>query len=316
VTRALVTGAAGFVGAHLSRALLERGYDVRGFDNFDSGDRETVASLQNDDAFEFLEGDLRDAAAVATAVEDVDHVYHQAAVASVPRSVEDPEETTAVNAAGTTTLLTAARDAGVEKVVVASSSAVYGSDAAIPAREDATPDCESPYALSKYWTEQLALQYDDLYGLETVALRYFNIYGPGQDPESDYASVIPLFVSRMGAGDPPIVFGDGEQSRDFVYVSDVVEANVLAMESDVHGEVFNVATGTRVTVNELVEALNGVLGTEFTPEYDDPRPGDVRHSGADISKARDLLGFEPQVEFAEGLERTVEDLTDRPVEAE
>lgn len=311
---ALVTGAAGFIGGHLARALLDRGYHVRGFDDLSSGRRAVVAGLDTDPNFEFVEGDLRDADAVRRAVEGVDYVFHEAAIASVPASVDDPLTTTAVNVVGTTTLLTAARDAGVKKVVVASSSSVYGSDAPRPTREDTPVATESPYALSKYWTEQLALQFDALYGLDAVALRYFNVYGPGQDPTSHYASVIPAFVSRMVAGERATVYGDGEQSRDFVHVDDVVAANILAMEADVHGEVFNVAGGSSVTINGLVETLNAVLGTQLAPIHGDPRPGDVRHSTADISKARSLLGFEPQVALIEGLATTVADLRDRAAE--
>lgn len=304
--RALVTGAAGFIGSHLSRELLERGYDVVGFDNFATGDPARIDELQAEESFEFVEGDLRDERAVADAVDGTDWVFHQAAVPSVPRSVDDPVTTTEANCLGTTNLLVAARDADVESVVVASSSSVYGSSGELPKHEAQPVDPESPYALSKYWTETLAVQFSDLYGLETVALRYFNVFGPGQDPEGEYAAVIPKFVRRMVDGERPIVYGDGEQSRDFTYIENAVRANVLAAERDCRGEVMNVGCGDTTTVNELVDHINDVLDTDVDPKYDDPRPGDVRHSYADVSKASDLIGYEPTVEFRDGLERTIE----------
>jgi nucleoside-diphosphate-sugar epimerase len=308
MTTALVTGVAGFVGSHLAGDLLADGYEVRGFDNFSTGDRSRLASLREYDDFEFVEGDLRDEAAIEEAVDGVDDVHHQAAVPSVPRSVEDPKTTTGANCVGSTNLLVAARDAGVDAVVVASSSSVYGSGGELPKREDQPPSPESPYALSKYWTEQLAVQFSDLYGLQTVALRYFNVFGPGQDPDGEYAAVVPKFANLMLAGERPTIYGDGKQSRDFTYVDNVVRANRLAAASDCNGEVLNVGCGDNVTVNALVDHLNDILGTDIDPEYDDPRPGDVRHSHADVSTARELVGYEPEVGFREGLERTVESL--------
>lgn len=310
MTRALVTGAAGFIGSHLSRELLDRGYAVRGIDNFSTGDPDRIDPLDDHDAFEFVEGDLRDEAAIENVVTDVDAVFHQAAVPSVPWSVENPKLTTTANCVGSTNLLVAARDADVDSVVVASSSSVYGSSGDLPKQEDQPTDPESPYALSKYWTERLAIQFSDLYGLETIALRYFNVFGPGQDPEGEYAAVIPKFVHLMLDGDRPVIYGDGEQSRDFTYIENAVEANVAAAESDCTGEALNVGCGDNTTVNALVDHLNDVLGTDIEPIYDDPRPGDVRHSHADISKARELIGYEPTVGFREGLERTVETASD------
>jgi nucleoside-diphosphate-sugar epimerase len=306
MTHALVTGAAGFIGSHLSRELLDRGHEVRGFDNFATGDPARADALSDRDSFEFVEGDLRDEAAVEAAVEDIEWVFHQAAVPSVPRSVENPKQTTTANCVGSTDLLVAARDADVESVVVASSSSVYGSGGGLPKREDQPPDPESPYALSKYWTERLAVQFSDLYGLDTVALRYFNIFGPGQDPDGEYAAVIPKFISLMRDGEQPVIYGDGEQSRDFTYIDNAVQANIRAARSDCAGEAMNVGCGDNTTVNALVEQLNGILGTDIDADHDDPRPGDVRHSHADISKARELIGYEPSVGFREGLERTVE----------
>ena len=303
---ALVTGAAGFIGSNLSEALLDRGYEVRGVDNFATGRRENLDPLETRDDFEFREADVRDDGAMADAVDGVDSLFHQAAVASVPRSVEDPVTSTDANCTGTATVLDAARRADVDTAVVASSSSVYGASEELPKIETMPTTPESPYALSKYFTEELALEFSDFYDIDTVALRYFNVFGPRQDPEGQYAAVIPKFVSLMLDGERPVVFGDGEQSRDFTYIDNAVQANVLAAEGDVTGEAFNVGTGGRVTVNELVGTLNDLLGTEIDPVYDDPRPGDVRHSHADVSKAADLLGYDPEVGFEAGLERTVE----------
>ena len=303
---ALVTGAAGFIGSNLSEALLDRGYEVRGVDNFATGRRENLDPLEANDDFEFREADIRDDGAMADAVDGVDSLFHQAAVASVPRSVEDPVTSTDANCTGTATVLDAARRADVDTAVVASSSSVYGASEELPKVETMPATPESPYALSKYFTEELALEFSDLYDIDTVAMRYFNVFGPRQDPEGQYAAVIPKFVSLMLDGERPVVFGDGEQSRDFTYIDNAVQANVLAAEGDVTGEAFNVGTGGRVTVNELVGALNDLLGTELDPIYDDPRPGDVRHSHADVSKAADLLGYDPEVGFEAGLKRTVE----------
>jgi nucleoside-diphosphate-sugar epimerase len=303
---ALVTGAAGFIGSNLAEALLDRGYRVRGVDDFSTGRQSNLEPLSPREEFSFREADIRDADAMADAVAGVDSLFHQAAVASVPRSVEDPVTTTDANCTGTATVLDAARRADVDTAVVASSSSVYGASEELPKVETMPATPESPYALSKYFTEELALQFSDFYDIDTVALRYFNIFGPRQDPEGEYAAVIPKFISLMLDGDRPVIFGDGEQSRDFTYVDNAVQANVLAAEGDVTGEAFNVGSGGRVTVNELVDALNETLGTDLDPIHDDPRPGDVRHSHADVSKAAELLGYEPEVGFEAGLRRTVE----------
>lgn len=305
MSTALVTGVAGFIGSHVAEALLERGETVRGIDNFATGRESNVDLLTGHDGFSFTEGDIRDAETMATVLEDVGTVFHQAAVPSVPRSVEDPVTSTDANCTGTATVLDEARHADVETVVVASSSSVYGSNDQLPKVETMETAPESPYALSKYYTEQLAMQSSDLYGLQTVALRYFNVYGPRQDPDGDYAAVIPKFITLMLDGQRPVIYGDGEQSRDFTHIDNVVQANLLAADSDVSGEAFNVARNDRVTVNELVETLNDLLDTDIEAVHDDPRPGDVRHSMADISKARELLGYEPTVDFEEGLERTI-----------
>jgi nucleoside-diphosphate-sugar epimerase len=303
---ALVTGVAGFIGSSLAAVLLDRDYTVRGIDNFATGSRQNIVSLENQSAFSFTEVDIRDAGGVAEVLDGVDYVFHQAAVPSVPRSVDDPVTSTDANCTGTATVLDEARKADVDTVVVASSSSIYGATEQLPKVETMVERPESPYALSKYYTEKLALQFSDLYDIDTVALRYFNIFGPKQDPDGEYAAVIPKFVDLMLDDEQPVIYGDGEQSRDFTYIENAIEANVLAAEGDVTGEAFNVGTGGRVTINELVERINDQLGTSITPIHDDPRPGDVRHSHADISKARELLGYEPVVTFDDGLERTIE----------
>lgn len=308
MSTALVTGAAGFIGSNLSAALLDRGYEVRGVDNFATGREKNVDRLQELEGFDFHEEDIRDKVTVSGLMEDVEYVFHQAAVPSVPRSVEDPVTTTDANCTGTATVLDAAHRADVDTVVVASSSSVYGSSERLPKVETMDENPESPYALSKHFTEKLALQCSDLYDINTVALRYFNIFGPWQDPEGDYAAVIPKFISLMLDKERPVIYGDGEQSRDFTYIDNAIQANVRAAEGDVTGEAFNVGTGGRVSVKELVARINEYLETDISPIYDDPRPGDIPHSHADISKARELLGYEPEVTFDDGLERTIKSL--------
>jgi nucleoside-diphosphate-sugar epimerase len=306
MNRALVTGAAGFIGSNLSRRLIAEGYSVVGIDNLSTGRRQNVEQLLADSDFRFVEGSIRDEQIMTDTMEGVDCVFHQAAVPSVPRSVDDPVSTTEANCTGTAVLFQTARAAGVEKVVVASSSSVYGSDQELPNVESMRPAPESPYALSKYYTEQLAMQFAQLSDVETVALRYFNIFGPQQDPEGAYAAVIPKFISRLIGGNRPEIYGDGQQSRDFTYIENALDANILAAESTVSGEAFNVASGGRVTIDQLVTELNEQIGTDTEPVYADARPGDIKHSAADITKAKDLLDYSPSVDFREGLSRTVE----------
>ncbi len=308
MTTALITGVAGFIGSSLAEALVDRGYTVRGLDNLSTGRKQNLNSLSDRSDFLFTEGDIRSADDVADVIDGVDYVFHQAAVPSVPRSVEDPVTSTDANCTGTATVLNEAQKADVDTVVVASSSSVYGSSEELPKVETMTERPESPYALSKYYTEKLTLQFSDLYDVDTVALRYFNIFGPSQDPEGEYAAVIPKFIDLMLAGEQPVIYGDGEQSRDFTYIENSIQANIKAAEGDVTGEAFNVGTGDRVTVNELVENLNKLLETEIEPIYHDPRPGDVRHSHANISKAEKLLDYEPNIGFEKGLERTIQEL--------
>lgn len=302
----LVTGAAGFIGSNLSHHLLEHDNHVIGLDNFETSARERLPGLTSQPNFTFVEGDLRNSTDITETIDDVQYVFHQGAVPSVPRSVEDPIKSTEANCTGTANLIDAARKADVEKIVVASSSSVYGPTKISPKHEDLPPNPVSPYALSKYYTEQLAVQASDYYDLDAIALRYFNIFGPRQDPEGDYAAVIPKFINQILDGDRPPIYGDGTQSRDFTFIDNAIKANVKAIESDATGEVLNVGCGDSFTVNTLVEELNGILGTDIDPRYTDPRPGDVPHSKADISKARELIDYEPEVNFREGLERTVD----------
>ncbi|OQA09023.1 MAG: UDP-glucose 4-epimerase [bacterium ADurb.Bin374] len=301
---ALVTGGAGFIGSHIVGGLLERGVGVRVLDDLSSGSRENLAPWL--DRIEFIDGSICSDADCRRAVDGVDTVFHQAAIASVPRSVAEPERTHDVNVNGSLKLLVAARDAGVRRVVFASSSAIYGDDPEQPKRETMKPCPISPYGLHKLTVEYYLRLFHRLYGLETVALRYFNVFGPRQDPKSEYAAVIPKFITRMLQGLAPTVFGDGKQTRDFIYVGEIARANILAADAaDAPGKVINVAGGGRIDLLQLIATLNDVLGTRMMPVMAPPQPGDVRDSSADISIAGDILVFAPQTSFAEGLRRTV-----------
>ena len=301
----LVTGGAGFIGSHIAERLVELGNDVRILDNFSTGRRQNLSSFESD--VDVVEGDLRDAECVGRAVRGVEAVFHQAALASVPRSVSDPLSSNEVNVTGTLNLLVAARDAGVRRLVYASSSSVYGNSPELPKRERMSTSPESPYAESKLAAESYCRIFSSLYGFECVSLRYFNVFGPRQDPSSQYAAVVPLFLTAILSGEAPTIYGDGEQSRDFTYVSNVVDANLLALSADgVAGEVFNIACGGTTTVNELLAALQEIVGTSISARYADPRPGDVKHSYADISKATAMLGLAPKVSLEEGLRLTVD----------
>jgi len=298
----LVTGGAGFIGSHLVEELMKRGCDMRVLDDFSSGKPENLSSLRKD---AIIKGDVTDLVKVEMVMKDVDIVFHEAAQTSVQRSIREPILTNQANVIGTLHVLMAARKAGVKKVILASSAAVYG-DPGKPCVESMQPVPLSPYAASKASAEAYCMMYYHLYGMATVCLRYFNVYGPRQDPASEYASVIPRFAACFAAGKRPTVFGDGRQSRDFVFISDVVKANMLAAERDVSGECINIASGTRVTVSELVKAFRDVTGKQLEPEHAPPRPGDIQHSVADIRKAKKLLGFSPAISLYDGLRQTME----------
>jgi UDP-glucose 4-epimerase len=300
----LVTGGAGFIGGHLVDRLLELGHSVRVLDNFSTGRRSNLRRTLAD--IELIEGDLRDPDTVRRAAHGAEIVLHQGALPSVPRSVSDPRTSNAVNVEGTLNVLLAARDAGVRRVVVASSSSVYGDTPTLPKVETMPPQPRSPYAISKLAAEQYTCAFAQLYGLETVALRYFNVFGPRQDPTSQYAGVIARFCTAALAGKPFTVQGDGLQSRDFSYIENVVQANLLAASApDVSGQVFNIACGERITLLDVTTTLNGLIGRELPIEHGPARPGDVRHSLADIAKARQMLGYEPSISAAEGLAKTL-----------
>ncbi len=302
----LITGIGGFIGSSLARALLSRGEQVRGVDNFSTGKRENIADILN--RIDFREADILDLDAMHKACAGVDFVFHEAAIPSVPKSVLDPLGSNRANIDGTVNVLVAARDAKVKRVVYAASSSAYGDTPTLPKREDMRPDPISPYAVAKLASEQYMISFYRCYGLETVCLRYFNIFGPRQDPSSPYSGVLAKFITLMLKGEQPAIYGDGEQSRDFTYIDNAVEANLLACNApkSAAGQVFNVATGRRVTLNETFQLLQGLTGYSGLPKYGPERGGDIKHSLADISKAESGLGFKPIVNFEEGLRRTVE----------
>jgi nucleoside-diphosphate-sugar epimerase len=304
---ALVTGGAGFIGSHLVDRLLAQGWRVRVLDDFSSGREANLAHLNGHT--EVVRGDLRDGALLARVLGGVEVVFHQGAVPSVPRSVAEPERTNDVNVTGTLSVLETARKAGVRRVVFASSSSAYGDTPVLPKVETMPPCPLSPYALQKYAGERYCQLFHRLYGLETVALRYFNVYGPRQNPKSEYAAVIPRFATACLSGEAPVVYGDGEQTRDFTYVGDAVAANLLAADAPrAPGEVVNVAGGRRVSLNELLGEIRTLTKARVAPRYEPGRVGDVRDSLADLSRARELLGFEPRVDLRTGLARTIEHL--------
>ena len=300
----LVTGGAGFIGSHIAEALVERGHTVRVLDNLTTGKKENLAAFAGQ--VEFIKGDIRDVETCSKAVKGADHVLHGAAIASVPGSIADPLLTNAVNVTGTLNLLLAARDAGVRSFVLASSSSVYGDDPALPKQEGREGKPLSPYAISKLVGEKYGEVFHGLFGLKAVALRYFNVFGTRQDPLSQYAAVIPLFITKILKGERPVIYGDGEQSRDFIFVEDVVQANLRAAECGAAGgESINIACGEGMTVNGLLAAVNEVLGTKVEAVCAAARPGDIKHSIADVRKARRLIGFKPSVSFIDGLRTTV-----------
>lgn len=303
-----VTGGAGFIGSNLAEHLLHMGFSVTVIDNLSTGRKQNLSgwSERAGDLFQFLLMDINDTDQLRRAFTGVSYVFHLAAIPSVGRSIEDPAATQFANINGTLSVLTAARQAGVKRVIAASSSSIYGDEPNLPKKEERIGRCLSPYALSKFVTEDYCRLFWKLYGLETVALRYFNVFGPRQDPNSDYAAVIPRFSTRMIAGKPPIVYGDGEQTRDFTFVSNVVDANWKAATSpNVAGQAFNIGCGHRTSLNQLIGMFNRILGTQITPIYEPTRKGDVRDSVADIAKARTMIGYSPAVSLEAGLERVV-----------
>ena len=301
----LVTGGAGFIGSHIAEALVRRGDRVRVLDNFSTGRRENLAGIA--DHVELISADVCDAAAVGRAAKSCEAIFHQAALASVPRSLEDPLATHAACATGTLTVLDQARQAGVRRVVYAASSSAYGNQPTPRKRETDLPSPLSPYAAAKLAGEQYCEAYWHSFGLETVALRYFNVFGPRQDPSGPYAAVIPIFIQSLLAGKQPSIFGDGGQTRDFNYIENVVQANLrAAVAKDAAGQVFNVGCGAAISLLDLLRELNSILGTSIQPTFKPERAGDVRDSLADITRTRQVLGYEPAVQLSEGLRKTVE----------
>ena len=307
-TKFLVTGGAGFIGSNIVEELLKRGHFVRVLDNFATGKRENLKEFEKD--IEFLEGDIRSYHIVRQAVKDIEVILHQAALPSVPRSINDPITTNEVNVMGTLNILDASKDAGVRRIVYASSSSVYGDNPILPKREDMLPNPLSPYAVSKLAGEKYCNVFSRLYGMETVTLRYFNVFGPKQDPNSQYSAVIPKFIEAIKADKQPIIYGDGTQSRDFTYVANVVEANILAATKDIgNGLVMNCACHGQITLNELVIQINNLLGKEMETIYAKSREGDIKHSFADIKLIKEKLNYIPKISFELGLKKTIEFFT-------
>ncbi len=303
--KVLVTGGGGFIGSHIVDRLLSDGHEVRVLDNFATGRRENLLDVLPD--IELVEGDLQSYERVHNAIRGCEVVLHQGALPSVPRSVQDPLTSNATNVTGTLNILLAARDSGVRRVVYASSSSIYGANPELPKHEGLLPQPISPYAVAKLAGEGFCRSFHEVFGLETVALRYFNVFGPRQDPTSQYAAVVPNFITALMNGGQPVVYGDGEQSRDFTYVGNVVEGNVLAMTADgVAGKAYNVAAGERTTLNELLSYIGALVGNEPAARYEDARLGDVKHSHADVSAAKRDLGYSPSVSVQEGLRLTLE----------
>jgi UDP-glucose 4-epimerase len=297
--KAIITGGAGFIGSNLAE-VLSRGNGVIIVDDLSTGNEANIRGLD----IEFVKGSVTDLDLLRTTFKDADYVFHQAAIPSVPRSIKDPISTNEANVNGTLNVLVAAMDVGVKKVIYASSSSVYGDTPELPKREDMKPNPLSPYAVTKLMGEYYCKVFNDVYDLKTVSLRYFNVYGPKQDPYSDYAAVIPKFIKRVQEGKPPIIYGDGNQTRDFTSVDDVVSANILAAGSDAEG-VYNVATGKRITINELAKEIMAIMGRDLNPIHEKPREGDVLHSLGDITKAKKDFGYEPGDNLEENLKDTV-----------
>ena len=302
----LVTGAAGFIGSSIVRALIDRGESVRGIDNFATGKRENIEELKG--KLDFREASILDEAAVADACKGIDYVFHEAALPSVPKSVAEPRLTNATNVDGTLNVLLAARDAKVKRVIYAASSSAYGESEVLPKQEAMIARPISPYAVQKLTGEHYMQTFSAVYGVETVSLRYFNVFGPRQDANSQYSAVLAKFITQMSRNESPTIFGDGEQSRDFTFIDNVIKGNMLAATApaaEVSGKMFNVATGTRITLNQTFKLLQQIIGFSGSVKYAAPRLGDVKHSLADITLAKKHMGYTPDVSFEEGLRRTV-----------
>ncbi|MEO8445877.1 MAG: SDR family oxidoreductase [bacterium] len=301
----LVTGGAGFIGSNISQELIAQGHTVRILDNFSSGKRENLKSIEKD--AELIEGDIRSYHIVQQAVKGIDIILHQAALPSVPRSIKDPITTNEVNVSGTLNILEAAVTGNVRRVAYASSSSVYGDNPELPKHEGMLTNPLSPYAVTKLAGEKYCNVFSRIYGLETIALRYFNVFGPNQDPSSQYSAVIPKFIKAILNEEQPVIYGDGEQSRDFTFVSNIVEANILAATSDCEsGLVMNCACHSRITLNELSESVNRILNKDIKPKYESPRAGDIKHSFANIELAKSKINYSPRINFEEGLKITIE----------
>jgi len=304
MTKVVVTGGAGFIGSHLAEELVRRGYSVTIIDDLSTGKKENVKTLLKDEKIEFIKGSVTDLPLLQKIFRDVDNVFHLAAIASPPRSIDDPLSSHEVNVTGTLNVLLSARDNKVKKVIYSSSAAVYGNAPELPKQEDMMPGPESPYAVDKLSGENYCGVFQKVYGLSTVCLRYFNVYGPRQDPNSQYAAVIPKFIKSCIDGNPPIIYGDGEQTRDFIFVKDVAKANILAAERKLNG-VYNIGNGTAISVNQLFKIIADHVKSDIKPEYREERAGDIKHSLADISQAR-KFGFQPGYDMKSGLADTIE----------
>lgn len=310
--KVLVTGGAGFIGSNLSEELVRRGFKVKVIDNLATGNIKNIEGFRS--KIEFIKGDITDLKLLKSVMKDVDFVLHQAAIPSVQRSLEDPVRTNKANVEGTLKVLITARDCNVKRVVYASSCAIYGNSLILPKKEDMPYNPLSPYACTKMIGEYYCKQFSKLYGLDTISLRYFNVFGPKQNPDSQYAAVIPIFIKKILNNQKPVIFGDGTQTRDFIFVEDVIEANILAMKAKRgSGEIINIACGKQFDLNRLVMMLNKILDRKINPFFTKPKPGDIKHSLADISKAKKNLGYKPKISFEEGLKKTVKYYEDKLV---
>ncbi len=304
MTKYLVTGGAGFIGSNIIEALLQQRRWVRAIDNYSTGKKENIQPFLN--KIEFIQGDLSNLKTARKAIKDIDIVFHQAAIPSVQRSIANPIDSNSANINGTLNILLESRNAKVKKFIYASSLSIYGNNVELPKKEIHPPDPISPYGLTKFAGERYCQLFYTLYRLPTVCIRYFNVFGPRQNPKSQYSAAIPKFITAMLKGQPPIIYGDGKQSRDFTYIDNVVKANILAANSTIKGEIINIACGRKITLNQIIALINKILGKNIKPTYLPAREGNIIHSLADISKAKKLLNYQPSVEFEKGLKKTIE----------